>query len=226
MNQYDALRPQLRTYDFVLFSGTGVISSIIKAGSASKWSHVGFILRTDDFPESLLPKQVHDAIDDLDDRVLLMESTTLSNIADLVAGKGIKGVQIVPLSERVKTYDGEIAWRQVVGPRPSGMFVKTSKFIDSYHGTPYEESQLELARSALDLLPMDKNQEDTHSLFCSEMVAFHHRFAGLFEPYDEAGDGTLGWPDNEFTPADFAGKSELPWQMEWGAGRVVPILSD
>ena len=94
MISYKDLREKLDTGDIVLFSGKGGISTGIKWFSKSKWSHVGMILRIPEW-----------------DMVLLLESTTLSNLKDLQTGRIVKGVQLVPFSERLKTYDGGLAIR-------------------------------------------------------------------------------------------------------------------
>ncbi len=225
---YSSIRPQIRPFHILLFSGTGAISRIIQVGSGSRWSHVGLALRIPEFPFALLPeaarKRVMSGPQALGDRVLILESTTLSDIDDLLTGRPIKGVSIVPLSERLAAYDGAVAWRPVAGARPSAMFEKSRRFVAAYHGTPYEDDQLQLARAALDHLTLKDNQPDTHSLFCSEAACLFMRAVGLFAPQATLEPGPIGWPANEFTPGDFAGKSILPWALGYGAGRVVEMV--
>jgi len=90
MPAYHELRDELKTGDLILFSGKGAISNVIKLFSGGKWSHVGMVLR----------------VPALDDAVLLWESTTLSDIPDIESELPTKGVQVVPLSQRLSKYRG------------------------------------------------------------------------------------------------------------------------
>ena len=74
--RYDDLRPELKSGDLLLCSGTGMFSRMIQAASDSVWSHVAFVMRLD-------------AID----RVMVLES--LEPI----------GVRTVPLRKYVVDYD-------------------------------------------------------------------------------------------------------------------------
>ena len=84
---YGQMRMGLKTGDIVLFSGKGGISDWIKWFSGSSWSHAGMVLNLPDW-----------------DMLLLFESTTLNSIEDVKSGRAVRGVQLVPLSERIKTY--------------------------------------------------------------------------------------------------------------------------
>ncbi len=201
---YQDIRPEIGNFDILLFSGNGIISNIIKAGSKSKWSHVGLALVLPEFPRELLPAAVLEDLDERQDRVLILESTTLTDIDDLLTGRPIMGVGIYPLSKRLAEYDGATAWRPITGERTPAMFKASMQFLEDFHGTPYERNKLELIRAALDTFTLKENQPDTSSLFCSEMATLHARHIGLFWPRNHAGRGPENWPANEFTPADFA----------------------
>lgn len=182
MNAYRTYRSDMRTGDILLFSGNGLISRGIQAITGSPWSHVAVVLEVP-----------------LYDFICCFESTTLSNIPDLTTGAPVKGMQLVPLSQRLETYDGNaIAWRQVDGRRTPAMVAAALAVRRKFAGCPYEANQLELLRSALDTLTLKQNQPDASSVFCSELAAI------LWQ--------RMGWMDaqctpNEFTPADFAGDS-------------------
>jgi hypothetical protein len=184
MNAYENLRPNLKTGDVVLFSGKGGISTGIKWLTNSKWSHVGMVLR--------LPEW---------DAVMLWESTTLNDIADVESGKERKGVQIVPLSERVKKYKGEVSIRFLDIERSPEMLKELSLLRAEIKGRPYEKDKIELIKAAYDG-PFGANEEDLSSLFCSEMVAEAYQRMGLLSEKKQS---------NEYTPKDFAdvGKLEL-----------------
>lgn len=174
---YSDIRETLGTGDIILFSGKGGISSLIKRFTMSRWSHIGMVVRAAEW-----------------DMVLLWESTTLSTIVDLETQTARKGVQLVPLSDRVAGYDGEMAVRRL-GPAPAAPQI--AALVELRHevkGRPYEESELELLRSAYDGLA-GANVEDLSSLFCSELVAEAYQRMGLL------GEET---PSNEYTPKDFA----------------------
>ena len=174
---YDDIRPGLQTGDIVLFSGKGSISDIIKRVTACKWSHVGMVLKSEDW-----------------DMALLWESTTLSNIADLESGVPRQGVQLVPLSARLASYDGEVSIRALTTPLISSQRETLKAFRKEMTGRAYEEDKLELARSAYDGWG-GGNREDLSSLFCSELVA---------EAFQRIGLLSEAIPSNEYTPKDFS----------------------
>jgi hypothetical protein len=175
---YDAIRGVLQTGDLVLFSGKGEISSIIKWATKSDKSHVGMVLRIPEY-----------------DMVLLWESTTLNNVEDIESGNERKGVQLVPLSERIRKYNGDVTVRRLfnVDVTPA-MISDLNKLRQEVKGRPYEQSKIELIRCAYDG-PMGQNKEDLSSLFCSELVAEALQRMGLLSEK---------LPSNEYTPKDFA----------------------
>ncbi len=181
--EYKEIRDELNTGDIVLFSGKGNISAGIKWATFSRWSHVGMVLKLPEY-----------------DFLALWESTTLSGIADLDTGMPRKGVQLVPLSERVANYQGDIAIRQLVGVVFDREEIEIlMKLRREVSGRPYEQNMIELIKSAYDG-PFGKNQEDLSSLFCSELVAEAYQSLGLLGPSK---------PSNEYTPADFSMKKKL-----------------
>ncbi len=179
MSAYAEHRSEMRTGDILLFSGNGLISRGIQAITGSPWSHVALVLEVP-----------------LYDFVCCFESTTLSDIPDLTTGAPVKGVQLVPLSQRLDTYDGDkIAWRRVEARRTPAMIAAALAVRQEFAGRPYEENQLELIRSALDTFTLKQNQPDASSVFCSELAAILWQRMGWMKPLSP----------NEFTPADFAG---------------------
>ena len=174
---YMQYRELARTGDIVLFSGKGRISETIKWFSGSEWSHVGLVVR------------------DYDD-VLLWESTTLATVADLDSGMPRKGVQIVPLSARLESYDGDVAVRRAVQSLSVEQRCDLAVLRAAYKGRPYEESLCELASAAYDG-PFGENTRDVSSLFCSELVAEAFIKFGWLPPQSKK-------PSNEYTPGDFA----------------------
>ncbi len=182
---YDRTRKSLDTGDIVLFSGKGPISQGIKRFTFSKWSHVGMVIKSHEF-----------------DSILLWESTTLTDIPDLESGNLLKGVQIVPLSQRIALYNGGISIRKLTIGRTKKRIASLVKLRKELRGKKYEKSNLELIRSAYDG-PFGHNTEDLSSLFCSELVAEAYQAMGLL-PDDKKSEDYK--PSNEYTPADFSYK--------------------
>ncbi len=180
IKSYSSIRNELKTGDIVLFSGKGAFSDIIKYGTLSKWSHVGMILHIPEY-----------------DFLTVWESTTLSNVKDLESDMPRKGVQLVPLSDRVQKYSGDITVRQLKGADlPENSLRKLMELRKELRGKPYEKSKIELFKAAYDG-PFGHNIEDLSSVFCSELVA---------EAYQRLGLLTEEKPSNEYTPGDFSEK--------------------
>lgn len=155
---YSDIRDQIKTGDVIGFSGKGRTSNIIKAGTFCDISHVGIVYRTQA------------------DRVVIMESTSLNNIADCVTGEFIKGIQQQYLSDRIKSYDGQSYWYALNKPieNPQAM----SNWLKDKHGKRVPYDTLQALGSALDILVPD-NKEDFSKLFCSEMVTKALQVAGV-----------------------------------------------
>lgn len=169
---YSEIRGQLKTGDLVLFGGKGRISSLIKRFTRSPYSHVGMIIRTEL-------------------GVLLWESTTLSNVEDVFTGKAHKGPQVVMLSDRIRTYEGEIYVRPIRESLAPVEIEALHEFRHEIAGRPYEVSEIELIRAVMDIGPDQK--EDLSSIFCSEQVV---------EAFQRMGRISERYSSNEFTPHD------------------------
>ena len=183
--RYETIRRKLKTGDIVLYSGKGLWSAGIKWVTGIRWSHVGMVL--------WLPEEF--------DFLTVWESTTDSSVRDIVSGDIRKGVQLVPLSKRVRSYDGDIAVRRLRKfDLTSQHMRKLMKLRKRLRGRPYEKNLLELMRAALDG-SSTPNEEDLGSIFCSELVAEAYQRLGLLDDN--------GKPSNEYTPADFAASGGL-----------------
>ncbi|MFH1214863.1 MAG: hypothetical protein V1706_00005 [Pseudomonadota bacterium] len=193
-NYNKELRSKLNTGDVILFSGKGGISAGIKWATLSRWSHVGMIV--------VLPEY---------DFVTVWESTTLSSLVDLDTKVPHKGVQLVPLSSRMESYDGEVAVRQLNGVAfDNNDIINLMKLRRELAGKEYEKNTIELIKAAYDG-PLGRNSEDLSSLFCSELVA---------EAYQRLGLLNEDKPSNEYTPSDFSEKKQLKL-LEGSLGKEV-----
>lgn len=196
--EYSNYRDRLKTGDVVLFSGKGLISRGIKRATRSKWSHIGMVIRLPEY-----------------DMNLLWESTTLSKVPDIYTGHTTSGVQIVSLSERVKTFKGDIAIRPIDGEITPEQIERLMAFRGEMRNKKYEKSRIELALSALKIWTFKNDKLD--SVFCSELVA---------EAYQRA-----GWMDDKkasrnYTPESFSQKTNYPVPMKRGyrLGREIEII--
>jgi hypothetical protein len=200
MARYNEIRKKIKTGDIVLFSGKGGISHGIKLVTNSKWSHVGMVLR---LPDSKA--------------VFLWESTTLSNLKDAIDGKTKKGVQLVLLSERLRSYGGEVNVRHLENYQVTRKeYMKLMGLREQARNRPYEKDRLELIKAAYDG-PLGHNEEDLSSLFCSELVAEAYQRLGLLrEPPN-------GLPSNEYTPKDFSDRKGLVLEKGASLGKEKSI---
>ncbi len=197
-SKYLGIRDTLNTGDIVLFSGRGFVSTAIKCISCSKWSHVGMVVKSAELGA-----------------VLLWETTTLSKIKDINFDDVRQGVQLVPLSERIRQYEGEIAVRKLQAERSPFMLRQLALLREEVKGRPYEDNYLELVRSVYDGA-MGENEEDLSSLFCSELIAEAYQRMGLLHDAD--------LPSNELTPADFSSARGLVDARLLGNTQLLPEL--
>ena len=183
MTRYEDIRHQLNTGDLVLFRGESLFSRLIQRATRAAWSHVALVMRLPEY-----------------DYLALWESTGLGSVPDMRSGEVTRGVQLVPLSARVRSHAGAIAVRRLEGVT-LGLHERTAlmELRRELRGRPYEQSLVSLVRAAYDGAA-GANAEDLGSLFCSELVAEAYQRLGLL------GDGV---PSSEFTPADFSAHSRL-----------------
>jgi hypothetical protein len=170
--KYSEIRPKLKTGDIILFSGKGGASQWIKWFCSlfnhfkkTKYSHIGMLVVESNW-------------------VTLFEST-LQDAA--------KGVQLVPFSHVVKTYNGRLFVRQICPALDDVQTLDLFRFIRSNIGKPYEKHIIELMRSVIDILPSQR--ENDTDFFCSELMA------SVFQMWRYLPEKP---PANEYMPQDFA----------------------
>jgi hypothetical protein len=171
LDKYNQIRDSVRTGDVFAFSGKGNTSNLIKHFTFSKYSHVGM---------ALWITPMHSLVN----RLFIIESTTLNNVPDL-DGEFRRGVQMVPLAQRLEGYDGQCWWVPIKVPildddekakLTSWLFQKYSSHID------YDTAQAIAAgidpekwipgtRWIGKLFGRWTNaHEDLRKMFCSELV--------------------------------------------------------
>ena len=177
VNYYDKYREDIKTGDIVLFSGNNNSSRFIRYVTKSKWSNVGMVIKIHDY-----------------DVVLLWESTTMNDIPDFYDKVPKYGVMMVPLSERVRAYDGEVYLRRLSNPISYDMVKQLVALRDEVKNRPYEQDKWDMIRSVIDSGSSFENKRDLSSIFCSELVAEALQRIGLI---------TNTIASDEFTPKDF-----------------------
>lgn len=187
IREYADVRRELKTGDIVLMGGTSIFSRAIRMLTGSMWSHVGMVMKIDE-----------------PDILLLWESTTNGHDEDVQTGEIKRGVQLVPLSKRVRDHTGNLGFRSLNRRLTSAEMAKLNKFRHSVKDKGYDFDGLELLRAALDSGLFWENREDLSAYFCSELIADTYREIGFL-------DG--GKPANEYTPDDFSSKASPPLSL-------------
>lgn len=204
MPTYQEIRERLKTGDLLLFSGTSAMSTAIKFSTRGKWSHVGMVVR--------LPAR--------GDEPFVWESTTLVDVADAETGLARPGVQLVPLAERVATYQGEVTLRPLNRPLTPPMLARLEEVRQRLAGAEFERSRLQQLRAVYDGPGGTSPGEDLSSVFCSELVAEAYQAMGLLPEWPE------GPPSNEYVPLDFCAERGLRLRHGYELGPEVPITPE
>jgi hypothetical protein len=158
--KYSEIRDSLNTGDIILFSGKGLISSLVRwATGSNKWSHIGMVLRVDSI-----------------DTVFCLESTTLNTARDINSGDKVSGVQLTSLSTRIKTFKGDIGIRQLEKPLSAAKKSILFDFYKEVRGVEYEKSKLDLISAK------SSSKEDLSSIYCSELIGSCYQRINLLPP--------------------------------------------
>lgn len=215
--KYSDVRDELDTGDIVLFSRKNVLMLLWQWLTGCRWTHVGMVIRSHDTQQ-----------------VLLWESTTLNNLCDRFSGIAQAGVQAVLLSQRIRTYKGDVAFRKLDGqldPQTRRrMYGKLCSFRRAMQGRPFERNLAELLRAFFDISkerftsmcrrssgPNGRDKDTGHdalqrrswsSIFCSELVAGAYQKMGLLVEADKEA--------KEYTPEDFSSDGP-PLNLQHGA---------
>ena len=143
-----------------LFSGSDLVSSIIKKVTHSKTSHIGILLK-----------------DELGE-IYCMEAT--GSASQILKQHMAPRVQIDVFETVLNNYGGGVSTRQFIfeeGKRPDVQ--KVTDLVNKYLDAPYEKSFSSLLKS-----PSRSNKkEDTSSLFCSELAALFLKELGYLPSF-------------------------------------------
>jgi hypothetical protein len=147
--EYKEARKLMKPGDVIAFSGKSFLSSVIQDVTGSPVSHVGVIMQTD-ISDGIFVNQI-------------IESNGKK--------KGMTGVRVWRMSERVEEYDGSIWWL------PMFINFDRKKFVGfclSQVGKKYDAPQA--IGSAL-----HDQEEDISKLICSELVSAALEHAGILK---------------------------------------------
>ncbi len=184
---YEEVRPNLKTGDIVLMGGSSIFSRAIRMLTKSDWSHVGMVMKIDQF-----------------DTLLLWESTTNGHDEDVQTNEVKRGVQLVPLSKRVRDHKGNLAFRPLSRGLNEDEVIALNAFRHTVKDKPYDFNGFELLKSAVDSGLFWSNREDLSAYFCSELIA---------DTYQELRFLSEDLPSNEYTPSDFSVAAAKPLEL-------------
>lgn len=174
---YEQLRQYIKTGDVIGFSGKGDVSNIIKRFTGCDISHVGIVYRT------------------TEDRVIIMESTSLNDLPDCETGERIKGVQQQYLSDRLDSYNGQAYWYALDSDQDD--FRAMNAWLEEVHDNRTEYDTLQAIGAGLDFFVPD-NRECLKKLFCSELVSHALQLAGVIpdeiNPSEETPKDVIDYP--------------------------------
>jgi len=133
-----------------------------------------------------------------DGRLLLFESTTLDDEPCEIAGKVFSGSQAHDLGTRLKGYRGKVWHYPLYRPLFDHERTRLTDFLHATLGLPYDTiGAFRSGGHAFNWIESHLQNEDLHSLFCSEWCAAAHADIGLFQT-----DSGSRWNPNKFTRAE------------------------
>ena len=184
---YNQFRPEIKSGDLLLCSGSGVFSCMIQAVTESTWSHVGFVMRLD-------------AIG----RVMVLESVEPLGVRTVPLRK-----YLVDYDNRGNPYPGGIAiarHRDFTTMANENKLRQFGQFAVDLFGYPYDRDEIVkiAARIGASHLPFTKKYRKAlkrdREYICSEYVWECYRQLGIFIEHDSSGF---------IAPADFAKAEEV-----------------
>lgn len=189
--KYEDLKARMKTGDIILFEGEYPISKTIEKLEKCPYSHVGMVIRLDGYDEPLF-----------------YESTTLSNLDDLVTDnpdKKLAGPKIVDLFQRLKHYGEEVvpyvapkfAYRSLSVER-EGMEDILLQLHKKYYGIADPKEVQMILEVMMGRWLRIKAKKD--NFFCSEWIAL---------AYQELNIVSKKFPYNAYMPKDFTSLSKF-----------------
>lgn len=187
---FASIRDRLQTGDILLFSGRSLISHLIRVFTRSRWSHIGIVVR-----------------DLASGDLFLWEATSSNTIDDVDYGHIPRGVQLVHLEDKLRSYNGVAAVRLLTGVERNGRIMKRFGWLfKRLRRAPYRNYLIEYINVGL-----GRSRRATRRAFCSQLVAEAYMRMGLLRPEK---------PSALYTPKDFAVDTSLALRR----GRLTPPI--
>ncbi len=170
---------QMKTGDIILFNGYhSFISSIIDWFTASKYSHIGIVLKD---PTYIKP----------DLKGLFLLESGYEPVPDSINHNRKFGVQITNLKQKINDYDGLVIWRKLEA-HISKMDDKMDIIYQTIKDCPYDLNIIDFLETKNNVFIPEKqyfsailnwlrpNHRKTDTFFCSALVAYIYTGLGLF----------------------------------------------
>ncbi len=178
--EFEQIRGRMQTGDILLFSGRSLISQLIRIFTRSRWSHIGIVVR-----------------DASTDELFLWEATSNNTVEDVEYGHIPRGVQLVRLEEKLRSYDGVAAVRLLTGVERNAVMMKRFRWLfKRLRRAPYRNYFLEYVK-----VGFGRNRKATHYAFCSQLVAEAYVRMRVLRPEK---------PSAFYTPKHFSVDQSLP----------------
>lgn len=182
---FGSISGRLQTGDILLFSGRTVVSHAIRFFTRSRWSHIGIVVRDSGTQE-----------------LFLWEATSSSAIEDVEFGHIHRGVQLVRLEDRVRSYNGVVAVRLLTGvDRNEKMMERFGWLFKRLRRAPYRNYLVEYLNVGL-----GRSRRASGRAFCSQLVAEAYMRMRLLRPEK---------PSAFYTPRDFSADRPLRLRYGW-----------
>lgn len=150
----------MNTGDILLFHGTSCLSCCIECLSCSSYSHVGMVLRDPIW----LPKGLY-----------VLESSKITNIADVEDHKMQSGVQIHPFEEVVTQPGCTIYVRHLNITRDDAFQELMATIHSEVHAKPYDMNLYDWVCAEYNLshrIPTSATFQEHNQFWCSALVAY------------------------------------------------------
>ena len=164
--ELEKIYSEMRTGDIILLSGKGnLFSRLVEFFTWSDYSHIGIVLKD--------PKEIDSSLNGL----YFWESGT-ETVPDSIENKKLFGVQMVPLIDKIKKYNGKVIYRKLNWDRPN--FYKNmicNGIYKKVKNKPYDINPRDFLEAEID---KDLgNPRNNTAFFCSAFVAYIYTKFGL-----------------------------------------------
>jgi len=171
--EYKALRDTVANGDVLICSGSGVFSSMIQQATGSVWSHVGFVLKLEEY-----------------DRVMLLESVEPIGVRTVRLSKYLTGY------DKKRAYHGGLAvirHKQFKEMADQNKLKKLVQYAVEWFGHSYDKDEIakiaaRILSSKIPFTPDQRNKiKPDREFICSEYVARCYGAVGIPVKWNQLG---------------------------------------